>query len=256
MHTRRTLLALGSGTLMPTVAQQPLQPLQSLVIAAGEIPPFASARKEDSFLGALFEQIGPLMGVHFNFVYLPWPRCEASVEAQTAWGTVPYVPTAERTQKFLFSAPLYAKRTVLFYFSPPGRPAVPGRGELASLRGLRIGGVRGYFYAQLLLDAGIHMDEALSEEQNFRKLHAGRVDLVAAIDAVGWAVIRRQFAAQDLPHFHTLDTPLHVGFNYLMTSQRYPGTEALLGQFNAALATLRRQGGYQAVADRFGLAGA
>jgi len=250
MHTRRTLLALGGGTLMPAVAQPPLR---SLVIAAGEIPPFASARPEDSFLGALFQQIGPLMGVDFRFVYLPWLRCEAAVEAQTAWGAVPYVPTAERERKFLFSAPLYAKRTMLFYFSPPGRTAVPGRGELASLRGFRIGGVRGYFYEQLLRDAGIRMDEALSEEQNFRKLQAGRVDLVAAIDAVGWAVIRRQFAAQDVAHFHTLDTPLHVGFNHLMTSRHYPGTEALLGQFNAALSTLRRNGSYQAVADRFGL---
>jgi polar amino acid transport system substrate-binding protein len=251
MPTRRTLLALGCGALAPAMAEPPLRPL---AVAAGEIPPFASARKEDSFLGALFEEMAPLMGVHFEFVYLPWKRCEAAVEEQTAWGAVPYVPTAEREQKFLFSAPLYAKQTKLFYFSPPGRPAVQGNGELASLRRHRIGGVRGYFYEQLLRDAGIHMDEALSEEQNFRKLHAGRIDLAAAIDAVGWTVIRRQFTPEEIPYFHTLDTPLHVGFNHLMTSQHYPNTVALLDRFNAALAALRRNGTYKSVADRFGLA--
>jgi polar amino acid transport system substrate-binding protein len=249
MQTRRTLLALGCGGLAPAMAQP-----QTVVIAAGEIPPFASARKEDSFLGALFEEIAPLMAVRFEFVYLPWPRCEAAVEKQTAWGAVPYVPTAERERKFLFSAPLYAKQTKLFYFSPPGLPAVQDSSELAALSRYRIGGVRGYFYTKLLRDAGIRMDEAVSEEQNFRKLRAGRIDLAAAIDAVGWAVIRRQFAPEEAQHFHTLATPLHVGFNHLMTSPHYPNTVALLDQFNAALAVLRRNGTYKAVADRFGVA--
>jgi len=251
MLARRSVLALGTSALLPAVGRPAPR---SLVVAAGEIPPFASTRREDSFLGALFEEIGGEMGTFFEFRYLPWKRCEAAVQELDAWGAVPYVPTLEREAQCLFSAPLYAKKTKLFYYSPPGRPApLTNFTQLAELRKFRVGGVRGYFYERLLNDAGVVMDAAASEEQNLRKLHAGRVDLVAAVDTVGWALIRRLFTPAEARHFHTLETPLHVGFNYLMTSRRFPETGPVLARFNAALETLRRDGRYRQVAERFGV---
>lgn len=252
MHSRRSFLTMGGAALAPLPAWAAPR---ELVIAAGELPPYTSARKEDSFLGALFEQIGPLMDARFEFRYLPWRRCEAAVDELEAWGAVPYVPTTERELKYLFSAPLYAKQTRLFCYAAPGRVAPPPNLELSQLSRFRVGGVRGYFYESLLRELGVTMDEALSEEQNFRKLHAGRVDLVASVEAVGWAVIKRQFPPAEVANFRTLEVPLHVGFNHLMTSMRYPRTGELVEQFNAALGTLRRNGTYRRVADRFGLPG-
>lgn len=255
MFSRRSFLSFTGSALapLPALSAPPLP--RELVIAAGELPPYSSARKEDNFLGALFDEIGPLMGVRFEFRYLPWLRCEAAVDTLEAWGAVPYVPNTERERKYRFSAPLYAKQTRFFYYRAPGQPPPRATGELAELKRYRIGGVRGYFYEQLLRDAGIQMEEAVSEEQNFRKLQAGRVDLVAAVDAVGWAVIRRQFTPRQVANFHLLPVPLHVGFNHLMTSIRYPQTDELLVQFNAALATLRRNGAYQRLCEAFGVPG-
>src|SRR6218665_1876799 len=86
-----------------------------LVIATSELPPFVSAKPQDSFLTELLPLVARQMGVRFEFRFMPWPRCELAVEDQQVWATMPYVPTPERDKKFLFSDPLYAKRTVLFY---------------------------------------------------------------------------------------------------------------------------------------------
>ncbi len=250
MPARRRLLTLGAGLLLPPAARAATR---VLVIATGEIPPYVSERPEDSFLSELFDAIGPEMGARFEFRFMPWRRCELALDELSAWGAVPYVPTAEREKKYLFSAPLYTKQTKLFYYSPSGRPPLARFEQLSELRPLRIGGVRGYYYEQMFHEAGLQLDFALSEEQNFRKLRAGRVDLVPALEPVGWELIRRLFPPEEARFFNTVSTPLHVGFNFLMSSRRYPQTPDLLEQFNSALDKLRRNAVYKQIAERHGL---
>ncbi|MEH6563852.1 MAG: transporter substrate-binding domain-containing protein [Halopseudomonas sp.] len=231
--------------------------LPVLVIATSELPPYVSATPQNSFLTDLLQEIGKEMDVRFEFRFMPWPRCELAVETHQAWATMPYVPTAERKQKFLFSQPLYAKRTMLFYYhSQAGKPdtrQLPTRfQQLSELSPYRLGGVRGYYYEKLFAEAGLSLELASSEELSFRKLHAGRVDLVPAVETVGWDIIRSNFA-QEQSAFSVLDTPLDVGHNYLMTSRYYPNAEHLLEQFNQALQTLRRTGMYSQIAMRHGV---
>ncbi|MGN6829498.1 substrate-binding periplasmic protein [Paucibacter sp. M5-1] len=251
LRRREALLLLG-GTLVcaEAVAQA------SLIIVAGELPPYVSERREQSFLSDLFDEIGKQMGLRFEFRFMPWKRCELAVEALQAWGAVPYVPTPERERKHLFSEPLYAKRTMFFYYSPGGpRPQI-SFSELSDLKPYRLGGVRGYYYEKMFADAGLQAEFAIGEEQSFGKLRAGRVDLVPAVEAVGRDMIKKLFPLEEQAHFHMLDRPMHVGFNFLMSSRLYPGNPGdtgLLARFNKALAELRRNGVYNAVAARHGL---
>lgn len=242
---------LGCGVLVPSAAQTPPPP--TLVIVAGELPPYVSERREQSFLSTLFQEIGREMGVNFEFRFMPWRRCEIAVEELQAWGAVPYVPTPERERRHLFSEPLYAKQTKFFYYSPAGPHPAQSYAMLGELKPYRVGGVRGFYYEQMFIDAGLQAEYVTSEEQSFKKLRAGRVDLVPAVEAVGRDMIKALFAPEDVRHFHTLDRPLHVGFNFLMSSRQYPGTAGLLSRFNEALAKLRRNGVYAAVAAQHGL---
>lgn len=219
-----------------------------LLIASGELPPYVSEQRADSFLQDLFDAIGPLMNVRFEFVFMPWKRCEIAVARHEVWGAVPYVPTPEREQQMLFSAPLYDKKTVFFYYADKPRAWVFE--SLEDLRGQRVGAVRGYFYEAMLLQAGLTLDYAVSEESNFRKLQAGRVDLVPAVDAVGLILARRLFSPAEAARFHRLPKPLHTGANYLMVSKSHPDAQALLDRFNEALQTLRKNGTYRAIAQR------
>ncbi len=193
------------------------------------------------------------MGVTFKFRFLPWPRCELAVQDLQVWATMPYVPTPERDAKFLFSQPLYAKKTVLFYYQHDEGQYPQTFTDLRELQPYKMGGVRGYYYETMFADAGLTLDLATSEESSFKKLRAGRVDMVPAVDGVGWDVIHKNFSVDEQRGFHTLETPLAVGHNFLMTSRNYPQTEQLLERFNQALAKLRRNGVYKEIAERHGL---
>jgi len=225
-----------------------------LIIATSELPPYVSASDQDSFLSELLPKVAKEMGVKFEFRFMPWPRCERAVEDLQVWATMPYVPTPEREQKFLFSEPLYAKQTLLFYYSPTDQGYPRTFTTLEELKRFKIGGVRGYYYEALFNEAGLNLELTTSEDSSFKKLRAGRVDLVPAVDSVGWDVIRKNFPAEEQAAFHALEKPLAVGHNYLMTSRSYPQTQQLLERFNHALGKLRRNGVYRQVAERHGIA--
>ncbi len=225
-----------------------------LIIATSELPPYVSATPEDSFLTELLPEVAKEMGVTFEFRFMPWPRCERAVEDHQVWATMPYVPTPEREQKFLFSLPLYAKQTLLFYYSPTDQGYPRSYERLDELKRYKIGGVRSYYYVALFNEAGLNLELASSEESSFKKLRAGRVDMVPAVDSVGWDVIRKNFPADEQAAFHVLEKPLAVGYNHLMTSRSYPQAQQLLERFNQALGKVRRNGVYQQVAARHGIA--
>ncbi|VXD04943.1 ABC transporter substrate-binding protein [Pseudomonas sp. 8Z] len=226
---------------------------QTLIIVTSELPPYTSAKPQDSFLSALLQEVGKEMGVKFEFRFMPWARGEQAVDSLQAWATMPYVPTPEREKKFLFSIPLYAKRTMLFHYSEE-QPSLPKTfTDLRELSRLRVGGVRGYYYESVFSDAGIKLSLASSEEQSFRMLRAGRVDLVPAVEVVGWNIIRTIFPPEEHAHFRVMDTPLNVGYNYLMTSRHYPQAEQLLERFNHALRALELKGVYRSLAIQHGI---
>lgn len=225
----------------------------TLIIATGELPPYVSERPEESFLTDLFQEVAKEMGVTVTFQFLPWKRCEAYVEDLKVWAAIPYVPTPEREKKFDFSKPLYLKETKFFYYSPDGKPKHIPYAELSDLKHYRIGGVRGYFYEPMFREAGIPLDFVNQEEQNFRKLQDERVDLVPALETLGWHMIKKLFPPEEVEKFFTLEKPLDVGANYLMMSKQYPDGQQLLAQFNAALKKIQESGVYQHIAEQHGL---
>lgn len=226
---------------------------QTLIIVTSELPPYTSAEPQNSFLSALLLEVAKEMGVSFDIRFMPWPRCEQAVDSLQAWATMPYVPTPERESKFLFSSALYAKRTVLFHYSED-EPRLPKTfTDLSELSPYKVGGVRGYYYDAAFSDAGVKLSLASTEEQSFRMLRAGRVDLVPAVEVVGWNIIRNAFSREEQAHFYVMDTPLNVGYNYLMTSRRYPQAEQLLERFNQALRIVELNGVYRALAIRHGI---
>lgn len=250
-YFRRWATGLLCLVLLKVSAAQAAPPV--LVIATSELPPYVSAEPQNSFLTTLLPEVAKEMGVVFEFRFMPWPRCEIAVDTLQVWATMPYVPSSEREQKFLFSEPLYSKRTMLFHYDNGGPSPARTFTSLSELHPYKLGGVRGYYYQSLFAQAGLELELASSEELSFRKLRAGRVDLVPAVETVGWSVIRNTFTAEEQSRFDVLDTPLNVGHNYLMTSNRYPNATQLLERFNTALSTLRENGVYHRVAERHGI---
>lgn len=224
-----------------------------LIIATGELPPYVSEQPENSFLTDLFSAVAEKMGVKFEFQFMPWKRCEKYVEELTAWAAIPYVPSPERTQKFDFSDPLYSKQTKFFYYSPNRTKKNIVYTELSDLKKYRIGGINGYFYQKMFLDAGLNVEYVTQEEQNLKKLQSGRVDLAPALETAGWYMISKLFPPEEAEKFFTLEKPLDVGANYLMMSKQYPDAQNLMAKFNTALKTIKDSGVYQQIAKKHGL---
>jgi polar amino acid transport system substrate-binding protein len=226
----------------------------TLIIATSDYPPYVSERPEDSFLTAIFHAVGKEMGVIFTFTFLPWKRCEIAVENLDAWGAIPYSRTPEREKIFYFSDYLYVGQTLFFAYSPEGRkPQIPYT-KLTDLKSYRIGGVIGYYYESWFRDAGLNVEYVASEEQNFRKLQRGRIDLFPVGEGTGWYRIKELFPPEEVEKFFTLSKPLRAGGgDFLMTSKEYPESQTLLNRFNAALKTIKDTGVYQQILDRYGI---
>lgn len=221
-----------------------------LKVATGEHPPLVSSVPTQSFLTELFSEIGREMGGTFEFEFLPWKRIELAVASREAWGGMPFVSTPEREKKFFFSDVLYERQTRFFYYSPDGKPKDIHFNTLSDLKGYRIGAVRGYYYEKVLEEAGIQAEYVPNEELNWRKLRIGRVDLVIAPEYNGVYLLRTLFP-QDADKFFALPGALDRVGTHLIASKEYPDARKLLDSFNAALKTIKENGVYQRVVDKY-----
>ena len=225
----------------------------TLIIATGELPPYVSEDPKDAFLIELLHEVAREMGVRFEFRFMPWRRCEAAVEKLEAWGAIPYVRTPEREEKYFFSEKLFNRQAKFFYFSSGGVPKSISYTDLADLKDYRIGAVRGYYYEQALLRAGLRVEFVTTDEQSFRMLKAGKVDLIPCDDVVGFHIIQRRFSSGEAAHFFTLSKPLDASGDYLLTSKRFPDTQNLLTRFNRAMKKVKESGVYQKVLKKHGV---
>jgi polar amino acid transport system substrate-binding protein len=221
-----------------------------LIIATGENPPYISQDPQASCLSEVFNAVAKEMGVTFDFQFMPWKRCERSVEELKVWAAIPYLSTSEREEKFLFSDKLYARQAKFFYYSAGGKKKNIVYSGLKDLRGYKIGGVSGYYYEKQFFNSGIELELVTTEEQDFKKLKSERIDFALAEENIGWHLIRKLFPKEQLGNFFTLETPYNISDIFLITSKQYPDTQRLLTSFNNALKKIKQEGLFQKILDK------
>lgn len=235
-------------------AQNPAVNSPTLTVVTNNYPPYVMENADNSFLPDLFDEIGAEMGVRFKFRYFPWQRGEQEVVNLDAWGTIPYRKTDEREKIYDFSDPIYLQDSHFFAYDPDGQKSEIFYDDLSDLGQYRIGGIQGYYYEPWFTAAGLNVDYAHSEEQNFKRLHLGRIDLFSTATTLGWYTIKQLFPPDEVAKFYTLEKPLIAGAGlYLMTSKDFPGNDALLTRFNTALATVKQNGTYARLVEKYGL---
>jgi polar amino acid transport system substrate-binding protein len=180
------------------------------------------------------------MGMPVEIQAVPWRR--ALHDADTAGaGVAGIYKNSERLAKYDYSEPLFVERVNIY--AADGRQAGSSAG-LASLHGQRVGAIRGWSYGddfdKARQEQRFVVEEVTSDEQNFRKLDAGRLDVALAIEDAA----RLLLAA----HPKVLATGrLTENPTYLAFSKRDART-AVLRRFNEALKALRADGRYDAIA--------
>ncbi len=224
-----------------------------VVLVTGDWDPYTNEKVAGK--GAFTELVTAVfdeMKVEYEVQFYPWKRVEAAVADGTAYAAFPYVITDERKQFFDFSDEVMVSNGKFFYYKPNNSVKFADWKTYDDLKSVKIGGVLGYWYEKDFKAAGLNVDYVPTDEQNFKKLEAGRVDLVPTDELVGRALIKTLFPDKQ-KNFLVLPKPLNSSSLYLMVSKKYNDAEALTKKFNDSLKAIRKSGKYAKILSKHGI---
>ena len=220
---------------------------ETIRIATGEFAPWSSeSLKHKGFTSHVIEEAFALVGYEVKFTFYPWKRAfESAKSGEKFQATSYWYPSDERAKEFYYSDRIQADKTVFFHLK---RNLFADWNTLDDLKGKRIGATSGFTYTAEFWDAAkskrLDIQEASSDELNFKKLLKGRIDLFPSDPLVGQKILLETFGAEvaDSVTFHP--KPLVAPTGHLLFSRQLGNAEELVGAFNRGLAKLRESGQY------------
>ncbi len=232
------------------VSNNPEPKRDEVILTTGEWPPYTSENIISygfftEIVTTAFKEIGykPLIN------FYPWKRCEELVKKGEAFAAFPYSINEERSKHFNFSDPVMEGYTRFFYYDKP--EGYFNYNELNDLMEYTIGVVSGYFYIEMLTNAGLEnsLDYSDNEISAIKKLIEGRVDLVPLNTVNGWEIIKKEFPA-DEDKFDSLDKELIQTDLRLIVSKRYTEASSILNRFNRGLEIIKNNGIYNQILEK------
>jgi polar amino acid transport system substrate-binding protein len=219
----------------------------TLHISTGEFAPWSSETlKHKGFTSHVISEAFKLEGYDVEFTFYPWKRAYESAKSGEKFHATSYwYPSNERRKEFYYSEPLQSDRTVFFHLK--SNPLADWK-TLDDLKGKRIGATLGFTYTVEFWDAAkskrLDVQEASSDDLNFKKLLKGRVDLVPSDPLVGQKILLETFGADVAGTVTFHPKPLVAPTGHLLFSKQLENGEDLVSTFNRGLAKLRESGQY------------
>lgn len=235
---------------------QPVRPSESrslqaqsspkLLLVTGEYAPYTSARLSGhGFFTEIVEAALKEMGVEYEIKFYPWARCEEMVLSGQAWAAFPYGMNEKIAQSYLISSPVYPSRHTFFYLKNNVRidDNTLKFADIADFKDYVIGGANGYWYGtkEDLINKGILRIVWADDIYGLvRMLYNKRIDVFIEDELVGWEVIKKIYPGEE-DQFVTLPRAAKTSQYNLIISPKYPKSEELLEQFNAAVGRLKKR---------------
>ena len=241
----RRHLCLLWGLLLACVGGASAQS-ETLRIATGELPPYASSARADQGMSLhIVRQAFAKAGVQVEYVFLPWTRAlvetrDGKWDATAAWGR-----NAERDKGFLISDNVLTEQWQILYRSDRSFTW----SSLQDLAGLRIGVVADYSYTpvfwRMVKDGTLRADVAPDDVSNLNKLLAGRVDVVPLDRNVACDLLGAKFTGEQARRVRAHPKLFVPDFTtHLMMSEKLPASAKRMEAFNRGLKALRQSGEY------------
>lgn len=218
---------------------------ETITIATGEYSPFTvQDSKYGGFVNRVIKEAFSRQGVTVEFSYLPWKRALEETRSGKLAASSFWFFDQEREKEFIHSAPISEHRELLFHLSSI---SLPEWQNITDLSKFTFGATRGYTYTTEFWEGAksgkLNVSEIVSDEQNFQKLIAGRVDVFPVDEVTGWQLINSKFpVAKEKIKTHT--KPLRVTEGHLIFPKKNTDSMALVEKFNTALAEMRADGTY------------
>jgi polar amino acid transport system substrate-binding protein len=221
---------------------------RKLEIAATEWPPFYGKDLENNgFMTEIILEAFKRVGYEVSVKFLPWKRALKGTKSGKHDGLYSVYYRKEREEWFVYSAPLPANEWGFFKH----KDADISFETFEDLKPYTIGVVRGYVVPPGFDEAELKTALANDDEQNLRKLHKRRLDLVLTDKIVAKYIMKTKIpdAISDL---EWLDPPVSTEIQYLVFSKQSPDYETNLSAFNKGLAEIEADGTLRAIMAKHG----
>lgn len=239
-----------SAVTWGNVQAQTVAPVaDSLRLATGELPPYATASRPDQGIALeIVRRAFAYAGYGVQYTFKPWTRSLEEARAGLWDGTAYWGRNPERDTGFLISDNVLTEQWVWVYRDIPATRPFDWK-TLADLRGLRVGAVHSYTYTPefwRLQKAGtLNVALAGDDLANLRLLLAGRLDVVAIERNVACHLMAAHLQPAEAAQLRAHPKWLTQGFTtHLMLSARLPQSAERMRAFNQGLRILQRSHEY------------
>lgn len=212
-------------------------------ISNGEWEPYLSQYVyEYGVASHIVSEAFKIEGVDVTWGFFPWSRAyeltkQGSWDASAVWWDTP-----DARAHFWVSEPVVKTSFVFFHLkSTPFNWK-----DTQDLTGLKIGFTRGFDYGvdfmQALGQKKLTVDITTSDEQNFKKLLTGRIDIFPNDPIVGQAQLHNNFTPAEQALFTHHPKVFAQKSLHLIISKQIHNGKQLLSKFNAGLRKLKKSG--------------
>lgn len=211
-------------------------------MAIGEWAPFTSEKDpQGKLLETVVTEAFRLEGVEVQYSYFPWKRSYAMVEEGRADGTFPWNKAINQGNAFyIHRIPVLTDDSVYFY----AKGTAFDWKTLDDLKKYKVGVTLGYKNQKVYQEKGIPAEVVNSEEMNFKKLAAGRIDVYETSREAGYATVRKHLTPDEARRITHHPTPVEQSDYFILFSRKTPNGKALADKFDAGLEKLKASGAY------------
>ncbi|UTH74910.1 ABC transporter substrate-binding protein [Chromobacterium sp. IIBBL 290-4] len=214
-----------------------------VMLSTGDFPPYTSEKlPQGGITSMIVREAFRAAGLpEPRIVFLPWKRGYSETEAGHFAAGFPYARDAKREQSFLYSEPLHLDK-FSYFVRKDNAEAAAGQWQ-----GMRLCLPLGWTSAYTDADSQAYrwkLERPATLDNCWKMLENGAVDLVSCNDFVAAYAIRQLFGAQ-APFAAAAIGKDQSSALYLIISRKLPDGEALMRQFNAGLAEIKRNGRYR-----------
>lgn len=236
------ILFLGFSALAVAEKAQQEEPV-TVRITSGEFPPYLSENLKYGGIGLrIIEEAFALEGVAIEVGYYPWKRAYALVRDGQWQASATWSYNDVRNEQMFYSDPLYHSPYVFFHRKSDSL----NWQSLDDLASFKIGASSGYAYTEAFWKyAGsnkLTVQTAETDEQNFRKLIRGRIDLFPINVDVGVYLLNKHFSDKDRNKITYHPRRFTNPTTHLVFSRKVPSNATLVKRFNKGLAQLKASG--------------
>ncbi|WP_159084805.1 substrate-binding periplasmic protein [Dongshaea marina] len=212
----------------------------TVILATDSFPPYYGPHlKQQGILSEITRSAFERAGYQLIIAFLPWKRALEHARKGLYDGVMAGYFTKERTADFIYSRSIGESQLVFFKLS---ERQIDYK-NLDDLKGYRVGVINGYHYTTDFDQANyIRKVKANNLFKNMQRLVAGRLDLVASDEAVGFDLMKNHFSKQEQRQVSVLSPPLETNKMYILFSRKSPRSLLLEQRFNKALEGMREDG--------------